>query len=94
VTIELQSNFMLLGDRDLTSIDIDRPSLTLAELLEEIAGQSNNTLQFLAAGTNVLDEGWEVEVNGLAFADLAQGIATALRDGDRVAIKLSLLGGG
>lgn len=94
MTITLASNFMLLGDRDITSIDFDRPSVTLAELLDELSGRSTNTTQFFSAGTNVLLEGWELEVNGRAFADLSDGLATVLEDGDRVAITLVLLGGG
>jgi len=94
VTITLQSNFMLLGDRDITSIDFDRPGVTLAELLDELSGRSTNTMQFFLPGRDSLLEGWELEVNGRGFADLADGLATVLRDGDRVAITLVLLGGG
>ena len=70
------------------------PDVTLAELLEEISGRSSNSLQFLSRDGKALDEGWEVEVNGCALASLPQGLGTSLQDGDRVAIKLSLLGGG
>jgi hypothetical protein len=94
MTIHLESNFMLLGDSDLPSIDFDRPHLTLAELLEEISGRSSSTLQFLSRHRKALDEGWEIRVNGFPFDYLPHGIETSLRDGDRVAIKLSLLGGG
>ena len=94
MTIKLDSNFMLLGDRDITSIDLERPSVTLAELLDELSCRSTNSVQFFSAGTNALQEGWELEVNGRAFADLTEGLGTLLQDGDRVAITLVLLGGG
>ena len=94
MTIKLESNFMLLGDRDITSIAFDRPSVTLAELLDELSGRSTNTMQFFLPGGHSLLEGWELEVNGRVFADLAEGLATPLHDGDRVAITLVLLGGG
>lgn len=94
MTIKLESNFMLLGDRDITSIDFDRPFVTVAELLDELSGRSTNTMQFFLAGRDSLLEGWELEVNGRAFADLTDGLATVLRDGDCVAITLVLLGGG
>ena len=94
MTITLESNFMLLGDRDAASIDLDRPDATLAKLLEEISGRSTNTVEFFAPGTDDLQEGWEVQVNGLAFADLAEGLGTTLHDGDCVTIRLALLGGG
>jgi hypothetical protein len=94
MTIQLESNFLLLGDSDLPSIDFDRPHVTLAELLEELSGRSLNALQFLSRDKRTLDEGWVVEINGCALADLPQGVETALEDGYRVAIKLWLLGGG
>jgi len=94
VTIALESNFMLLGDRDITSIDFDGPSVVLAELLDELSRRSTNTMQFFLTGRDALLEGWEIEVNGRAFADLTDGLSTTLRDGDRVAITLVLLGGG
>ncbi len=94
MTIQLESNFMLLGDRDLPSIDFDRPHVSLVELLEELSGRSSNSLQFLSRDRKALDEGWVVEVNGSGLGELPQGMETSLRDGDRVAIKLSLLGGG
>jgi len=84
---------MLLGDQDLRAIGFDR-DVSLAELLNEISGRSADTVQFLVRNGTALDEGWEVEVNGCAFAGLSDGLKTVLHDGDRVAISLSLLGGG
>ncbi len=92
--IQLESNFMLIGDRDLASINFDRPSITLVELLEEISARSSNTMHFLARDETGLDEWWMVEVNGCAWAALPNGIKTSLQDGDRVTIKLSLICGG
>ncbi len=92
--IQLESNFMLLGDRDLASIDFDRPSITLVELLEEIASRSSNTMHFLTRDGTGLDESWVVEVNGRSCAALPNGIKTLLLDGDRVTIKVSLICGG
>ncbi len=94
MTIQLESNFMLLGESDLPSIDFDRPRVTLAELLEAISGRSTNAVQFLSRDRKTLDEGWVVEVNGCVLADLPQGVETPLKEGDRVAVNLSLLGGG
>lgn len=92
--IRLESNFMLLGDRDLASIDFDRSHLTLVELLEEISARSSNTMHFLTRDGTGLDECWVVEVNGCSCAALPNGIKTPLLDGDRVTIKLSLICGG
>ncbi len=92
--IQLESNFMLLGDRDIASIDFDRPSITLVDLLEEISARSSNTMHFLTRDGMGLDEWWMVEVNGCSCAALPNGIKTSLQDGDRVTIKLSLICGG
>ena len=92
--IQLESNFMLLGDRDIASIDFDRPSITLVELLNEIAARSSNTMHFLTRDGTGLDEWWMVEVNGCSCSALPKGINTSLQDGDRVTIKLSLICGG
>jgi len=94
VIIQLESNFMLLGDRDLASIGFDRPSITLVELLEEISARSSNTMHFLTRDGKGLDEWWMIEVNGCSWAALPNGIKTSLQDGDRVTIKLSLICGG
>ena len=80
MTITLESNFMLLGDRDIATIDFDRPFVTLAELLDELSRRSTNTMQFFLPGTDSLLEGWEIEVNGRTFADLTDGLAAALGD--------------
>ena len=92
--VQLESNFMLLGDKDLASIEIDLPTITLEELLEEIAARSSNTMHFLSRDGTGLDEWWMVDVNGCSWAALPNGIKTSLQDGDRVTIKLSLICGG
>ncbi len=94
MVIQLESNFMLLGDKDLASIEFDRPQVTLVELLEEISARSSNTMHFLTRDRTGLDEWWVVEVNGCSCAALPEGIKTSLQDGDRVTIKLSLICGG
>ncbi len=94
MTIVLESNFMLMGDSDLPSIDFDRPRVTLAELLRELSGRSSGSLQIVTPDGRAIDEGWDIGVNGCGFAGLPDGLGTSMRDGDRVAIKLALLGGG
>jgi len=92
--IVLESNFMLMGDSDLLSIDFDLPHVTLAELLRELSQRSSNSLQVVTPDGNAIDEGWDIALNGCGFAGLPDGLQTSLREDDRVAIKLALLGGG
>ena len=93
MTVTLDSNFMLLGDADLRTIDFDR-DVSLAELLNEISSRSADSVQILVTSGAALDEGWEIEVNGCTFFGLVDGLDTVLHDGDRVAINLSLICGG
>ena len=92
--IKLESNFMLLGSRDIDSIDLDFQDITLRQLLETVSQRSTHSPQFLNRDGTDLASGWDIRVNGRAFALCEQGIDTILKDGDGVAINLEMLGGG
>ena len=92
--INLESNFMLLGSEDIESMDFASREITLKELLETISSRSTNSPQFLNGdGTGLLID-WDVEVNGRSLALCDRGVNTVLKDGDKVTIRLLLLGGG
>ena len=92
--IYLESNFMLLGSEDIESMDFDSPEITLKKLLEEISGRSANSPDFLNRSGTDIAIGWDVEVNGRTYGMYEGGVNAVLRHGDKVSIKLDLLGGG
>jgi hypothetical protein len=92
--IHLESNFMLLGSEDIESIDFETSEVTLKELLETISDRSTNSPEFLNREGTDTAIGWDIAINGRSFSEWEQGISTALKDGDKVAINLDLLGGG
>ena len=92
--IHLDSNFHLLGSSDLDDITFDRSEVTLSELLRTLSGLSPDCPTFLEQGEEKLVPGWEVEVNGRSYALYPEEIKTAVKDGDKVYIRLELLGGG
>jgi hypothetical protein len=92
--IHLESNFFLLGSEDAESMDFELPEVTLKELLETISQRSTNSPEFLNRDGTDLGLGWDIEVNGRSFGLCEGGVKTILKDGDKVTIKLDLLGGG
>jgi molybdopterin converting factor small subunit len=92
--IYLESNFMLLGSETIESIDFDRLDVTLKELLEALSRRSADSLEFLRSDGKDLSLDWDIEVNGRSFGLYDGGLEAHLKDGDTVAIKLALLGGG
>lgn len=92
--IYFESNFMILGSEDIDSMEFEFPEITLKELLETISVRSTNSPEFLNSDGTALSLGWDIEVNGRSFGLCDGGVKTILKDGDKVTIKLDLLGGG
>ncbi|OGP53437.1 MAG: hypothetical protein A2Y65_07030 [Deltaproteobacteria bacterium RBG_13_52_11] len=92
--IYLESNFLLLGSEDAESMDFERSEMTLKELLEVLSRRSTDSPEFLRHDGKDLNPGWDIEVNGRAYAMCDGGLEAMLKDGDKVTIKLILLGGG
>ena len=92
--IDLESNFLLLGSEDLKAIEFDLPAVPLKELLETLSRRSSDSPEFLDSRGSALNQGWDVEINGVSFALCDGRLDTFLKDGDKVFIKLELLGGG
>ncbi|MCX8023243.1 MAG: hypothetical protein N2745_10780 [Syntrophorhabdaceae bacterium] len=90
----LESNFMLLGNRDIDSIEFETDGVTLKMVLEKIASLSSNSPEFLNREGTELAIGWNIEINGRSLDLYNDGVNTLLKDGDRVLIRLDLLGGG
>lgn len=92
--VNLESNFILLGSEDIDCIDFSSSEITLKGLLETISKLSTNSIKFLYPSGIELIPDWDIEINGQPLALSNGGISTVLKDGDRVSIKLMLLGGG
>jgi len=92
--IFLESNFMLLGSEDIDSIEFDGEVITLKMLLEKISFLSSNSPEFLNREGTELSIGWNIEINERPLELYKDGVNTILRDGDKVLIRLDLLGGG
>ncbi len=92
--IFLKSNFVLLGDRDIDSIEFDSPEITLKRLLDEIALRATHSPRFLNCDGTDLCMGWVVEIDGRPFDMCQEGVNTILKDGARVVINIEMLGGG
>ncbi len=92
--IHLESNFFLLGVKDIESIDLECAELSVRELLESLSRLHLDSLKFLQPGGKALSPGWDIEINGRKLALCHGGLDSALQDGDRVAVWLELLCGG
>ncbi|MFH1002981.1 MAG: MoaD/ThiS family protein [Chloroflexota bacterium] len=77
--INLKSNLKL------PATSLETPAATLSELLDKVA-EGNGILP--------LYPDCEVLVNGRSYQVLPDGLATRLREGDRVEITMFMLGGG
>jgi hypothetical protein len=93
MTINLDSNFFILGSHDLTKIELQE-SLTLKDLLQELSRLSPDSPEYVMPGGETLSPGWTVQINGNILGFNNAGLDTALRDGDRVSINLDLICGG
>jgi hypothetical protein len=92
--IHVDSNFVLLGVKDVKSIDLEGSETTLKKLLEALSRRSPESLKFLQGEGKYLSPGWNIDVNSRPYAQCQEGLETVLIDGDRVAIRLELLAGG
>lgn len=92
--IYLDSIFVLLGVKDVKSIDLEGSETTLKKLLEALSRRSPDSLKFLQSDGKHLSPGWNIDVNGRSYALCHEGLETILKDGDKVAIRLELLAGG
>ena len=92
--IHLDSNLVLVGMKDLSSVDFECDEIPLKELLESLSQRSPNSPKFLQRDGKTLSPYWEIAVNGRSLAANDDSLNVILRDGDKVTIKLELLAGG
>jgi len=96
VRINIKSNFVVPGLEDREYIDVDRPEVTLRQLLEELQRMAGpSPIEYVRPGARALDpDDWEVDINGLPYQKCDHELESFLKDGDTVVIRIMALGGG
>lgn len=92
--IRIKSNFFLPGFEGRESIEFDRSSIKLGELLEALttlAGRSN--FEYVRPAASTVADDWEVKIDGRDFQERG-GLDADLSDGSTVTINLRIFGGG
>lgn len=91
--IRIESNFVIPGFQD-QELQV-KERTTLRQLLGSIARCSEERIEFFRSGSDQLDaEDWEVELNGAPHHDDPAQLDTPLADGDLVAVRIRIIGGG
>jgi len=94
--INLKSNYLLLGSRNIDSIDLDGSEITLKNLVQIISDRSTacDGLEYLNSEGTQLMPALEVHVNGCPLKLYESGVNTILKDGDTVDLYLEPQYGG
>ena len=93
--IEIVSNFVIPGLEDQDGIFMDKPMVTLREVLEELSLRSSGRVTYIKPSTGAVDPmNFLIEVNGLPIQDTKESLEVMLKEGDIVKIQLAPLGGG
>jgi hypothetical protein len=76
--------------------EVKLESGSLRDLLVKVFGNTHFAKEVInpETGDIVRDGVFNVKLNGVSYYNLAQGMDTALHDGDTVAISVIMLGGG
>ena len=93
--IYIKSNFIVPGLDQAESVDIDHPTMSLREFLEELSMRAPTPIEYVRPGAETLDpDDWEVAVNDIPYQRCSDGLRTVLKDGDTVTITIVAFGGG
>ena len=93
--IHINSNFFVPGLEQEESVTIPAAGINLYGFLEELARMSPTPIEYVRPGAVALDpDDWEVAINDIPYQHCPAGLQTALRDEDRVTIKIMSYGGG
>jgi len=76
--------------------EVELEAGSLRDLFASVFGSTHFAKEIIDLKTgDILRDGvFDVTLNGVPYHSLAQGLDTALQDGDRVGISLVMLGGG
>ena len=81
--IEIVSNFVIPGLEDQDGIYMDKPRVTLRELLEELSLRSSGRVEYIKPSTGAVDPmNFLIEVNGLPIQDTRESLEVLLNEGD------------
>jgi len=93
--IKIKSNFIVPGLEDQEGIDLDRPTITLREFLDELSERGPTRVEYVREGAQTINpDEWEISINDTPYHQWKDGLETSLKDGDTVTIIIIPLGGG
>ncbi|OPY85314.1 MAG: hypothetical protein A4E65_00142 [Syntrophorhabdus sp. PtaU1.Bin153] len=91
--IRIESNFDIPGMHG-NELELE-DGTTLRQVLGEIARITEGRIEFFRRGSDRLDtEDWEVDLNGVPYHACNGQLETLIADGDVVAVRLVVIGGG
>jgi len=93
--IYIKSNFMVPGVGPEESVDLDCNRITLREFLDDLSMRAPTRIEYVKPGAKTLDPAeWQVEINGISYQSVCDGLEAILKDEDTVTIRIMVLGGG
>ena len=93
--IYVRSNFVVPGLGQEESVDVDCPTMTLRQFLENLSKRAATPIQYVRPGAKALNpDDWQVDVNQVPYQDCRDGLDTPLVDEDTVTLKILAFGGG
>jgi molybdopterin converting factor small subunit len=93
--VNIKSNFIVPGLESQEGIDLERSTITLRELLDELSERGPNRVEYVRSGARTINpDEWEISINDIPYHQWRDGLETSLKDGDTVTIIIVPLGGG
>jgi hypothetical protein len=93
--IYIKSNFIVPGVGSDESLDLNCTKITLRGFLDELSTRAPTRIEYVRPGAKTLDPAeWQVEINGISYQSISDGLETVLKDEDTVTIRIMVLGGG
>jgi len=93
--IWIKSNFVVPGLNEKDFVNPVSSSINLRQFLIELSRLSPTRIEYVRPGAAALNpDDWEVEINGIPYQKIREGLDTPLKDGDMVTINIMAFGGG
>ncbi len=95
IKIKIVSNFLIPGFEGKDEVDVNKPSVTLQGLLEEVSLRSSGRVNLLSSSAEAVGPmNFIIAINGLPNSGSKESLNMTLKEGDVMTINLSPLGGG